>query len=209
MSLIEAFAEGFLHIPNVPNQNGLVLTHGAGSNCQAPLLVSVAKAFADGGFHVLRCDLLFRRRRKSGPPHPSQAAEDRNVLRTAAAALRSRVQGHIFLGGHSYGGRQASILASEDSSVAKGLLLLSYPLHPPERPEQLRTTHFPELRIRSLFIHGTKDPFATPDELRAVMQLIPAPTELSIVDGAGHDLKSGKFDMAGKILSPWLKMGLI
>lgn len=217
MSRVEAFADesttgptttGFLHVPNVSINKGLVLTHGAGANCQTPLLISIAEAFAATGFHVLRCDLPFRQRRKFGPPHPSQASDDRNGLRSAITALRTRAQGSIFLGGHSYGGRQASILASEDPTVAQGLILLSYPLHPPEKPSQLRTGHFPQLQVPALFVHGTKDPFATVDEIRAALPLIPAQTQLSTIDGGAHNLKSGKFDVAAKVLAPWLNMHL-
>ncbi|HEX4770549.1 MAG TPA: alpha/beta fold hydrolase [Bryobacteraceae bacterium] len=215
MSRIESFTSksesspdvtGFLHIPDAPNNHGLVLTHGAGANCETPLLTSIARTFADTGFHVLRCDLPFRQRKKSGPPHPSQAADDRNGLRAAVAALRSRVHGNIFLGGHSYGGRQASILASEDATIAKGLLLLSYPLHPPDKPSQLRTGHFPGVQIPALFVHGTKDPFATVDELRAALPLIPAQAKLSILGGAAHDLKRGKFDIAANVVAPFSEL---
>jgi uncharacterized protein len=215
MSQIESFTSekesslpvtGFLHIPDDPTNEGLVLTHGAGTNCQTPLLISIAKAFAGHGLHVLRCDLPFRQGRKFGPPHPSQAADDRNGLRAAVAALRSRVHGNIFLGGHSYGGRQASILAADDTTIANGLLLFSYPLHPPEKPTQLRTGHFSRLQTPALFILGTKDPFATVDELRTALLLIPAHTYLSIVDAAAHDLKGGKFDVAAKVLDPWSKI---
>ena len=197
---------GFFHIPDAPTNQGLVLTHGAGSNCQAPLLISIAEAFANSGIHVFRCDLPFRQHRKFGPPHAAQAADDRNGLRAAITALRSRVEGNIYVGGHSYGGRQASILAAEDSSVAKGLLLLSYPLHPPEKPSQLRTAHFPQLQIPTLFVHGTKDPFATIDELRAALLLIPAQAQVCVIDGAAHELKRGKFDVAATVLAPWVKM---
>jgi predicted alpha/beta-hydrolase family hydrolase len=198
--LIEAFADGFLHRPSSSNNHGLVLTHGAGSNCQAALLVIVAGAFANAGFHVLRCDLPFRQRRRFGPPHPAQAADDRNGLRAAVTSLRSAVTGRIFLGGHSYGGRQASILAAEDPAIAEALLLLSYPLHPPNKPAQLRTSHFQNLRTPALFVHGATDPFGDPDELRAALRLIPAPTQLSVLERAGHDLNRGKFDVAALVV---------
>ncbi len=162
MSRIEPFLQastaGFLHIPSEPLDQALVLTHGAGGNCQAPLLVVVANAFADAGFHVLRCDLAFRKRKRAGPPHPSQSAEDRNGLLADLNVMRGFVSGRILLGGHSYGGRQASILASENSSVCDALLLLSYPLHPPDKPNQLRTAHFAGLKTPSLFVHGSKGP---------------------------------------------------
>jgi predicted alpha/beta-hydrolase family hydrolase len=79
--------------------------------------------------------------------------------------------------------------AAEQAGLADALLLLSYPLHPPNRPEQKRTAFFPDLRMPALFVHGTSDPFATLEELREGMALIPARTELLAVEGAGHDLK--------------------
>jgi predicted alpha/beta-hydrolase family hydrolase len=191
--MIEPFAEqsvrGFLHRPDRPSGNGIVLTHGAGSNCQAPLLVAVATAFAGAGFCALRCDLPFRQARPTGPPSPGGAANDREGLRAAAACLRRIAAERVFLGGHSYGGRQASMLAAADSNVAEGLLLLSYPLHPPRRPDQLRTSHFPRLAVPAVFVHGSRDPFGTPAEMRDALALIPAVVALVEIDGAGHDLK--------------------
>jgi hypothetical protein len=78
------------------------------------------------------------------------------------------------------------MVAAEDSSLADGLLLLSYPLHPPGKPAPLRTEHFGLLRVPALFVHGTRDPFGTPDELREAIRLIPVAARLQIVEGAGH-----------------------
>ncbi len=191
---------GVLHRPDRASGHGLVLTHGAGSDCQAPLLVAVAEAFAAAGFTVLRVDLPFRQRRPKGPPSPHTAAADRDGLRDAVAPLRALVHGRLCLGGHSYGGRQTSMAAAERPDLADALLLLSYPLHPPKRPEQMRTDHFPQLRIPALFVHGTKDPFASIEELREAMALIPARTDLLVVEGAGHDLKRAA-GMAAEILT--------
>ena len=194
--MIEPFAEGsvrgFLHRPAQPSGDAIALTHGAGSNCQAPLLVAVAREVEAAGFIVLRCDLPFRQARPGGPPSPGGAANDREGLRAAAAVLRGMVAGRVFLGGHSYGGRQASMLAASDRTVADGLLLLSYPLHPPRRPTQLRTAHFPELATTAVFVHGSRDPFGTLEEMRSALALIPAQTTLVEIEGAGHDLKSAK-----------------
>ena len=187
---------GFLHEPNKATGAGLVLTHGAGSDCAAPLLVAVATAFCERGFTVLRCDLAFRRKRPKGPPAPATAAADRAGLRDAVATLREHVSGAIYLGGHSYGGRQASMLAAEAPDVATALLLLSYPLHPPLKPAQLRTQHFPQLHVPALFVSGTKDGFGTIAELETAIKAIPAATRLIAIDGAGHDLKRGRFDLA-------------
>jgi predicted alpha/beta-hydrolase family hydrolase len=165
-----------------------VLAHGAGSNARAPLLVAVAEAFAAAGIAVLRIDLPFRQARPHGPPHPGNAARDREGIRQAGQYLRARVSGRVFLGGHSYGGRQATMLAAEQPEVADALLLLSYPLHPPRRPDQSRTAHLPHLRTPALFVHGTRDPFGSLNEMRAAIALIPAPVSLVPVEGAGHDL---------------------
>jgi len=198
-----AFAEGsvrgFLHRPEAPSGAGLVLTHGAGGDCRMPLLVAAAEAFAAAGVTVLRCDLPFRQRRPKGPPSPSGAAADRAGLREAVAKLRESVAGPIFLGGQSYGGRQATMLAADEPGGADGLLLFSYPLHPPGRPERLRTEHFPRLAVPALFVQGTVDPFGSADELRGAIRLIPAPTQLIPIEGAGHDLRRGRFDLASVI----------
>jgi len=195
---------GFLHPPLVEaNNTGVVLTHSAGADCNAPLLIAIAEQLAQHGFHVLRCNLAFRQRRRAGPPHPSKSEEDRYSLVQAAAFLRQHTPHRIILSGHSYGGRQATIAASENRTLADRLLLFSYPLHPPEKPEQLRTAHFPKLKIPATFIHGAKDPFGTPQEMQAALQLIPATTKLAIVDGAGHELKKGRFDLFS--LAPELK----
>jgi uncharacterized protein len=185
---------GYLHQPATPNGDALVLTHGAGSNSNAPLLVALAGIFAEQGTTVLRCDLPFRQQRRFGPPFPGNAERDRAGLRNAVDAVRKNSPGRIFLGGHSYGGRQSSMLCVDEPELASCLLLLSYPLHPPGKPDQLRTQHLPNLRTPSLFVQGTNDPFASIEEIRNALRMIAAKTELMTVDGAGHDLgfKSSK-----------------
>ena len=177
---------GYLHAAERPSR-GLVLTHGAGSNCNSPLLTALADSLCKKGITVLRCDLPFRQSRPHGPPLGT-AEQDQEGLRQAVQALRSVVSGQIFLGGHSYGGRMATMLAARDSSAADGLLLLSYPLHPPRKPQQLRTAHFPKLNVPSLFVHGTRDPFGSLEEMEAAIKLIPAKTKLVSLNGAGHEL---------------------
>ena len=179
---------GFLHRPEHGPGAGLVLAHGAGSNSNSPLLITVSEAFAGAGCTVLRCDLPFRQTRSYGPPRPGDAERDRDGLRNAVAALKKLGCERIFLGGHSYGGRQATMLCAADSDLVAGLLLLSYPLHPPRKPTQLRVQHLPQLRVLALFVHGTRDPFGSIEEMESALKMIPAKTELLTVDGAGHDL---------------------
>src|ERR1700761_5835824 len=179
---------GFLHHPAVPGANCLVLTHGAGANCESPLLTVLANAFCASGIAVLRCDLPFRQSRPHGPPPPGSAERDQNGLRAAIELMRPRTAGRMFLGGHSYGGRQASMLAAAEPGLIEQLLLLSYPLHPPQRPAELRAKHFPLLRTPALFVQGTRDGFGSIDEMTAALQLIPARNELLPITGAGHEL---------------------
>jgi predicted alpha/beta-hydrolase family hydrolase len=186
--LVDPPVRGFLHSPAQVNGNGLVLTHGAGSNCNAPLLVTLAEVFASGGYTVLRSDLPYRQERRTGPPFPGNSERDRAGLRNAVAAMHKLVSGRVFLGGHSYGGRQSSLLAAAEPDRVPGLLLLSYPLHPPRKPEQMRTQHLPKVQTPCLFVHGTRDPFGSIMEVENAIKLIPAKVKLMTVDGAGHDL---------------------
>ncbi|HXG01918.1 MAG TPA: alpha/beta family hydrolase [Candidatus Binatia bacterium] len=178
---------GFLHRPAAPVADAIVLTHGAGSDCRAPLLVDLADGLAAAGRLVLRCDLPFRQARPHGPPSPAGAERDRMGLRHAAQAVRGMVSGRLILSGLSYGGRQASVLAAEEPALADALVLLAYPLHPPARPGEWRTEHFSRLRTPTLFVHGTHDPFGSLEELERARSLIPARTELLVVRGS-HDL---------------------
>jgi len=178
---------GVLHLAGSTKGDGLVLTHGAGSNADAPLLVAVAGAFAERGVIVLRCDLPYRQARPRGGPSPGGAARDREGLRAALRVLRDRVRDRLFLGGHSYGGRQASMLLAAEPALASALLLQSYPLHPPGRPQNLRTAHLPDLRLPTLFVHGTTDTFGSLAEVDKARALIPGRTALLPVSG-GHDL---------------------
>jgi predicted alpha/beta-hydrolase family hydrolase len=198
----ELRVRGFLHEPTQPNGRALVLTHGAGANCQSKLLTAVANALADAGTLVLRCDLPFRQSRPYGPPFPAMAERDRKGLRRAVEVLRPLAADKIFLGGHSYGGRQASMLAAAQPQLVSGLFLLSYPLHPPRKPAELRTGHFPQLQTPALFVHGGRDPFGSHHEMRSALELIPASNRLMEIESAGHELlgKKGSEDLPLRIV---------
>jgi predicted alpha/beta-hydrolase family hydrolase len=203
----EAPVRGFLHVPEKATGDGLVLTHGAGANCEAPLLVALAEAFCDAGVSVLRCDLPLRQARPHGPPMRGSAERDQVGLRRAVEAMRKIVPGRVFLGGHSYGGRQASMLAASEPGLAPALLLLSYPLHPPKKRDEMRTAHFPTLQTPAMFVSGTRDAFGTIEEIGDAVKLIPARTELLSIDGAGHELMTAKNrgELPTKIASAFLK----
>jgi predicted alpha/beta-hydrolase family hydrolase len=199
----EPAVSGFMHEPASPNGNAIVLTHGAGANCQSKLLTLLSVALGEAGLLVLRCDLPFRQSRPFGPPFPAMAVRDRQGLRRALETIRPLASGHVFLGGHSYGGRQATLLAAEEPDIASGLLLLSYPLHPPRKPLELRTAHFPQLKTPALFVHGSRDPFGSHAEMETALKLLPGRNAMLEIEGAGHELlgKKGEEQLLGKIVS--------
>jgi uncharacterized protein len=206
MSNAGAPVRGFLHKPASANGKGLLLTHGAGANCQTLLLATLADAFCAAGLTVLRCDLPFRQLRPHGPPPRGSAERDQEGLRAAVAAMRGLVKGKIFLGGHSYGGRQASLAAASAPGLADCLLLLSFPLHPPERPQELRSKHFPSLQTPAIFVHGTRDGFGSQEEMEAALKLIPAPSKLILIAGAGHELMTirNRKEVTGQVTPEFL-----
>lgn len=212
MRLCEAFSDesnsdapvrGFLHASTNPGAACLILTHGAGASCASALLTALADAFGSEGWAVLCCDLPFRQSRPHGPPLRGGAERDRAGLRAAVAAMRRLTTGPIFLGGHSYGGRQASMVAAAGPKLVNGLLLLSYPLHPPNKPGEQRTNHFPSLQTPTLFVHGTRDGFGTMSEMESALRLIPTRTELVPIAGAGHKLisKGNRADLIQQVTS--------
>lgn len=184
----EVPVRGWLHEPVRANGDALLLTHGAGASCESKLLIAVASAFEALGFLVLRFDLPFRQERPHGPPRFGSAERDRDGIRRAIDVMKEKRPRRIFLGGHSYGGRQASMLVAEEPQLADALLLLSYPLHPPRNPEQLRTAHFSKLKRPVFFVHGARDPFGSIAEMKAAIEFIPAPHTILQVESAGHDL---------------------
>lgn len=215
MLKIEAFSDlsnkdapvrGYLHPSTDTGANYMILTHGAGANCESPLLMALADAFSSAGWTALRCDLPFRQLRPHGPPLRGSAERDQAGLRAAVAAMRRLGAGRIVLGGHSYGGRQASMLAAAEPRVVESLLLLSYPLHPPKKPAELRTKHFPSLKIPALFVHGTRDGFGTIPEMESALSLIPARTNLLPIVGAGHELltKNNREALIEEVVSRFL-----
>ena len=198
----EAPVHGFLHSAPGDSVGSIVLTHGAGGNAKAPLLMALCERFAAIGLSALRCDLPFRQRRPTGPPSPSDAQRDQDGLRRAITLMKERFGGRAFLGGVSYGGRQASMLVAQEPALVEGLLLLSYPLHPPGRAAQLRTAHFPGLQVPSLFVSGTRDSFGTEEELQAAIKLISGRAKLVPIEGAAHGLlqKSNREKLPEKIV---------
>ncbi|GAB18370.1 hypothetical protein GOEFS_052_00430 [Gordonia effusa NBRC 100432] len=184
-----------VHRPATTALATVVLAHGAGGNRDAAILRAYADEFVSRGVAVARIDLPYRQRRPKGPPSPSTAAADRAGIAAACALFGSLSDGPLIVGGHSYGGRQASMLIADDASLAAGLFLSSYPLHPPGKPDRLRTEHLPSITVPTLVIHGSSDPFASSDELREATKLIDAQSQIVTVK-APHSLNPARTNVA-------------
>ncbi|HTX97655.1 MAG TPA: alpha/beta family hydrolase [Mycobacterium sp.] len=185
---------GIAHQPDGPAAGVVVLTHGAGGNRDSPLLQQVCEEWARRGWLAVRYNLPYRRRRPTGPPSGSAAA-DRAGIVEAITLCRGLADGPLIAGGHSYGGRQTSMVVAAREAPVDLLTLFSYPVHPPGKPERARTEHLPDIRVPTVFTHGTSDPFGTPDELRVAAAMISAPTEVVEISGARHDLRSKTLDV--------------
>jgi uncharacterized protein len=185
---------GVAHEPDGDPVGVVVLTHGAGGSRESPLLVRVCEEWARRGWLAVRYNLPYRRRRPKGPPSGS-AATDRAGVAEAVAVARTLAGGPVIAGGHSYGGRQASMAVADEGLSPDVLMLFSYPLHPPGKPDRARTEHLPRIAVPTVFVHGTSDPFGSIDGLRAAAASIGAPTEIVEVTGARHDLRSATLNV--------------
>ncbi|WP_396925522.1 alpha/beta family hydrolase [Mycolicibacterium sp.] len=193
MSELDEIA-GVTHEPDGTPAGVVMLTHGAGGSRESPLLIRICDEWASRGWLAVRYNLPYRRRRPKGPPSGS-AGGDRDGIVDALTMARSLADGPVIAGGHSYGGRQTSMVVVENPALADVLTPFSYPLHPPGKPDRLRTEHFSGITIPAVFTHGTADPFGTIDELREAVTLIPSAVQIVEVTGARHDLGSKKLDV--------------
>lgn len=157
----------------------LLLTPGASADRNQPALVAIDERLSAEGVMVERIDL------------PSRAPAAVAAVRDAAIALAEAAglpQSRVALGGRSFGGRMCSMAVAE-GLPALGLVLISYPLHPPGKADQLRTEHFPSVKVPCVFISGTKDAFGTPEELRTASTRIPAAVSHHFLEGGNHGLR--------------------
>jgi predicted alpha/beta-hydrolase family hydrolase len=154
----------------------VLLAHGAGAGQESPFMVGFAQALADRGLHVATFNFPYIEQRRRVP---DSNATLEACYRAAIRAVRERAENAaVFIGGKSMGGRIASQVAAAPDRAAPGLaglVILGYPLHPPGKPDQPRTRHWPLIEVPTLFVQGSRDPFATPDELRAALAALPAP----------------------------------
>jgi len=179
---------------------GVVLFPGAGSARTHPALVAIEERLAP--LAVERTDFPYRKAGKKFPDKaPVLVACVVDETRRLAAELGCST-GEIVIGGRSMGGRMCSMAIAEGLAVA-GLVCIGYPLHPPKKPEQLRTAHLPQVRVPSLFVSGTCDEFATPDELGDALRLLPVAPQVRWIGGGRHELKGADDDVANMI-AEWI-----
>ena len=190
---------GVAHEPDGAPKGVVALTHGAGGSRESPMLQQICNEWARRGWLAVRYNLPFRRRRPKGPPSGSGAA-DRAGIVEAITLCRGLADGPLIAGGHSYGGRQTSMVVAALDEAASNevavLTLFSYPVHPPGKPERTRTEHLPDITVPTVFTHGTSDPFGTPAEVRAAAALIDARAAVVEIAGARHALVSKGLDVS-------------
>jgi len=175
----------------------LLLFPGAGSSSDHPTLVAIEQAVAP--MRCVRADFPYRLAGRRAPDRPP-------VLLAAVRAAAALLDDELVLGGRSMGGRICSLAVGDPDAplAARGLVLVSYPLHPPGKPDRLRVEHFGRLGVPCLFVHGTRDPFGSPDELAHHTAAIPGAVTHHWVPGGRHDLRGAEVEVAS-VVAQWLR----
>lgn len=181
---------------------GLVLTPGASAGRDQPALVAIDTALTADGLRVVRIDFPYHLAGRRAPDRPP-------VLMATITAASDDLAGElgvpttrIALGGRSMGGRMCSMAVADGWSAA-ALVLISYPLHPPGKPDRLRTEHVGALELPCLFVSGTRDAFGTRDELEAATAAIPGPVTHVWIEGGDHSLR-GKDVQVAEVVRDWV-----
>ena len=180
---------GWLDLPTQDSGRAVILlAHGAGVGMHSPFMAELAEGLCAAGFPVLRFHYAYAQRMldegRRRPPDRRPLLE--TVHRQAAATLRARFPGRrLLLAGKSMGGRMSSYLVAA-GEPADGLVFFGYPLHPPKRPERLRSEHFDRLEVPALFLQGTRDALCDLDLLRNALTRYAGTAHLHVVEGADH-----------------------
>ena len=180
----------------------LVLAHGAGAGQQSAFLVEFAQAMISRGIGVVTFDFPYMRRGARAPDRPAVLEETWRIVLRHVLGERPEAAGRVVIGGKSMGGRIASqvlaapIPAAGDDAArdlrvhVAGLVLLGYPLHPPNQPARLRTAHLPALATPTLVVQGERDEFGTEHEVRQAFAVVPAHVDWLIVPGGDHSFRA-------------------
>lgn len=174
--------------PRRPSPAGLVLAPGAGADRDHGALVAIEAELAPAGIAVDRIDFPYRLAGRRAPDRPAVLMATVRAAAEALAASLGATTATVALGGRSMGGRIGSMVAADGLETA-ALVLVSYPLHPPGRPERARVEHFPRIEVPCLFVSGTRDAFGTPEELEAATAAIPGTVTHVWIEGADHGMR--------------------
>ena len=166
----------------------LILAHGAGADQRSGFMVAFANALAERGIDIVTFNFLYSEHRRR-IPDPNGRLE--TCWRAVIEAERGRMASDdkLAIGGKSMGGRIASQVAADGAGDLAGLVFLGYPLHPPGRPDRLRSAHLRDVRAPMLFVQGTRDAFGTPAELQPIVSPLEPAADLFVVEGGDHSFK--------------------
>ena len=188
----------------------LVLAHGAGAGQQHPFMTGMAHALAARGVEVFTFNFRYA---EQGRRLPDRAPALESCFRCAigvARAVPGRGARALFIGGKSMGGRMATRLAAEGIEGLRGVVALGYPLHPPGKPDQLRTAHLAAIAVPTLIVQGERDVFGTPAELAPHVAEMSAPVTLHPMAGADHSLAvkgrapAGGYAATASLVASWM-----
>jgi predicted alpha/beta-hydrolase family hydrolase len=173
----------------------LILAHGAGANQASSFMVRFATSLAARGIDTVTFNFVYTEQRRRVPDRNDKLE---HCYRAVIDAVRSGKlhddagRRKLVIGGKSMGGRIASQVAAAGQEGIAGLVFLGYPLHPPGRPDKLRSKHLPNIRAPMLFVQGSRDAFGTPEELRAVFGELEVAADLYVVEDGDHSFKVPK-----------------
>jgi len=182
----------------------LLLFPGAGATRDQPALVAVDAAVSGlSGWAAVRADFPYRKQGRRAPDRPPVLM---GAVREELATIGNRRD--VVVGGRSMGGRICSMVAAGADGLAppkrlRAVVTIAYPLHPPGKPDRLRVEHLPQVMVPWLFVHGTKDPFGSPEELEEWSATVGGPVTHHWVEGKGHDLKGADAQVAS-VIAGWL-----
>lgn len=170
----------------------IILGHGAGANQSSPFMRLFAQGLAERGFDAMTFNFLYSEKGR-GAPDPKARLESCYLAVIEAAKANKKLRGNrLVIGGKSMGGRIASQVAAGAAKDVDGLVFLGYPLHPPGKPEQMRDAHLKDIRAPMLFIQGSRDPFGSPEEIRAVIKRDKLKASIHVIEGGDHSFKVPK-----------------
>jgi len=195
----------------------LILGHGAGANQLSGFMRLFAAGLAERGLDVVTFNFLYTEQgRKIPDPGPRLESCYRAVI--DAVVKHKKLKGNrVVIGGKSMGGRIASQVAASQPDDIDGLVFLGYPLHPPGRPDKLRSEHLPKIKVPMLFAQGSRDAFGTKPEIETIIKKLKLPAELYAIEGGDHSFKAPKsegpqeqiYTEAMHVIAGWIRKTIV